>query len=110
MSRGDENERRLYERIAGGGAEVTLRIGGGPAVQATIEDISRGGVSVAYDCAATIGTDAEITLPRGGVVKGRIARNTNGSLGFAFRQDEASLLQIDQTLTFIEQGVGQRAA
>jgi methyl-accepting chemotaxis protein len=101
MSRGDEAERRGYERIPADGARATLVIAGRPGVQATIQDISRGGMQVVHHCDDKIGTDAEITLPGGGSVHGRIARNANGSLGFAFRQDPGSLDRIDQTLAFI---------
>ncbi len=110
MSQGDEAERRLYERVPGRGAQASLRFAGQPAVSATIEDISRGGMSAAHACKAVVGTDVEITLPGSGSISGRVARNTNGSLGFSFRQDEVSLAVIDRCLKLIRQDTGRQAA
>jgi methyl-accepting chemotaxis protein len=109
MSRGDDAERRLYERIPAGGAKVTLQPAGRPAVQLTIQDISRGGMGLAYDCPDKVGTDIEIVLPTGETINARVARNQNGSVGYAFRQDEASLVRIDRALKLIRDGQ-QRAA
>jgi methyl-accepting chemotaxis protein len=110
MSHGDDSERRLYERIPAGGARATLQIADRPAVQAAIVDISRGGIRLTYDCNCKIGTDAEITLPEGDLVKGRIARNSDGTVGVAFRQDEASLVRIDRALDSIRNSIEKAAA
>jgi methyl-accepting chemotaxis protein len=110
MSHGDEAGRRRYERIPADGTRATLMIAGRPGVQATIQDISRGGMQVLHHCDDKIGTDAEITLPGGGSVHGRIARSANGLLGFAFRQDQGSLDRIDQTLAFIRTNRGDLQA
>jgi methyl-accepting chemotaxis protein len=110
VSRGDDAERRLYERIPGNGTRANLQIPGRPVVQATIKDISRGGMGLLCDCNDKIGTGVEITLPSGGLVGGRIASNVDGSLGIAFRQDQASLLLIDRTLALIQAGTSLHAA
>jgi methyl-accepting chemotaxis protein len=110
MSRGDDAERRLYERISAGGAQATLQTAGQPGVTVTIADISRGGISLKHNCNDSVGTDAEVILPGGNVVKARIARNANGLLGLAFRQDEASLARIDRVLAFIGEKSGRVAA
>jgi methyl-accepting chemotaxis protein len=110
MSGGDDAERRLYERISAGGAQATLQIAGQPAVTVAIADISRGGISLKHNCNDSVGTDAEVILPGGNAVKARIARNANGLLGLAFRQDEASLARIDSVLAFIGENSGRVAA
>jgi hypothetical protein len=89
---------------------VTLQIAGRPGVQANIQDISRGGAALAHDCADKVGTDVEMTLPGGGVVKARIARNLKGSLGLVFVQDKASLERIDRALEFVRQSTDRQAA
>jgi methyl-accepting chemotaxis protein len=110
MSQGNDAERRLYERIPAGGAGVSLRMAGRAAVQVTIEDISRGGIALNYNCKDKIGTDAEITLPTGDLVSARITRKGNGSLGLGFRQDETSLMRIDRALAYVREIVSKRAA
>jgi methyl-accepting chemotaxis protein len=110
MSQGDEAERRRYERIPAGGAQATLKIRGRPGVQVTIQEISRGGVSFVHSCTDKVGADVEILLPGDAAVNGRIARNLNGSLALAFRQDDASLMQIDHVLALIRSGNGKQAA
>ncbi len=86
VSRADESEPRRYERIPGHGAQATLRIAGFPAVQATIDDLSRGGT-----------------------VHGRVARNENGRIALSLRQDQASLARIDRALADIA-ALGSRQA
>jgi methyl-accepting chemotaxis protein len=109
LSRGDEAERRLYERMPGHGETALLRIAGSPPVQVVIDDISRGGVALRHVCEEKAGTDAEVTLPGGSVVYGRVARNSGGLLALAFRQDEAALAQIDRALAHIR-ALGERLA
>jgi methyl-accepting chemotaxis protein len=110
MSQGDDAERRLYERVPGGGIQLTLQIAGRPGVQATIHDISRGGVGLMHVCDDKIGTAAEIALPGGGSVKARIARNRGGMVGFVFLQDRASLALIDRALAAFKRDTEQQAA
>jgi methyl-accepting chemotaxis protein len=110
MSKGDDAERRLYERVPTGGAHVMLQIAGRPGVPAEIEDMSRGGAGLRHACKDKVGSDAEITLPGGGSVKARIARNTNGTLGLVFLQDTSSLALIDAALAFIGHGTDRQAA
>jgi methyl-accepting chemotaxis protein len=110
MSHGDEAERRLYERIDAGGAQVTVRADGQPAVEGALLDISRGGAQLTCRCEGRVGNDSEITLPGGDSVRGRIIRNSHGSLGIAFRQDETSLKKIDKAMAFIASTIGRRAA
>jgi methyl-accepting chemotaxis protein len=101
MSRGDELERRKYERICGDGLQATLRIGNRPPLQVPVEDISRGGMGVRHNCPDPLGTDTEVGLPGGSTVRGRIARREGSLLGLAFRQDQASIEVIDGALAFV---------
>jgi methyl-accepting chemotaxis protein len=110
MSRGDEAERRLYERIPGSGTEATLRIAGRPTAQATIRDIARGGIALLHTCNVEVGADAEIGLPGGSSIKGRVVRAGNNLISLAFRQDPASLAQIDRALEIIGHAPKRQAA
>ena len=58
-------------------------------------------MSVLHADEERVGCDLEVTLPGGGWVRGRVARNAGGRLGIAFRQDEASLATIDAALNSI---------
>jgi methyl-accepting chemotaxis protein len=110
MSSGDDAERRLYERIPASGTDVTLRLPGRPDARAVLQDISRGGMGVIFNCSDKVGTDAEITLPGGDSINARITRNHNGAVGFAFRQDQASLQRIDRVLEMVRKSHGRQAA
>ena len=110
MSHGDEAERRKYERVPGNGMTVGLQLSGRPSVQATISDISRGGVCLLYRCADEPGSPAQITFAGETVLAGRTARNANGLLGISFRQDEASLALIDRMLAFVGEQPHHQAA
>jgi methyl-accepting chemotaxis protein len=110
MSQGDDDERRRYERIPAGDHQVTLCVAGRPGVPAAVEDISRGGMGVVHTCDDKPGTEVEVTLPGGGAVKARIARNLNGSLGLVFLQDPASLELIDRALAFVLRETTRHAA
>jgi methyl-accepting chemotaxis protein len=109
MSSGNESERRLYERIPGGGAKATLNIGGAP-VEAPIQDISRGGIGVQHTGSIPVGSDMEITLPGNLSVRARVVRSGDGSLAVAFRQDTASLGRIDRALEIVGQKSARAAA
>ena len=98
MSRGDETERRRYERVLVSGQTALVAVGRKAAAAAAIIDISRGGISVEHDADEPKGTDATVDLPGSGTVQGRIARVTAGSIGITFRQDEATLALIDRAL------------
>jgi methyl-accepting chemotaxis protein len=110
MSRGDDAERRRYERIPCAGLKLGLQFPGRPSTQVTISDISRGGLSLIYDCTSPVGSPVEMTMPDGMVVGGRVARNANGYLGISFRQDEASLESIDRALASVVKQPDQHAA
>jgi methyl-accepting chemotaxis protein len=101
MSRGDDAERRLYERVPAAGFVATLRIAGRASMEVGMEDISRGGMGVAWVCADEPGTEVEVTLPGGNVVKGRIARKTATSTGIIFLQNKESLAVIDQVMAVV---------
>jgi hypothetical protein len=110
MSSGNEAERRLYERVPGGTARATLHIGGTLVAEASIGDISRGGMVVRHDSKIAVGADLEISLPGGVSVKARIVRCGNGEVAVAFRQDGETLGRIDKALAIIGQAATRRAA
>ena len=111
MASTDEEDRRRYERIAGNNAQVVLRAARQPDRRAVINDISRGGMAIRSDWEAEAGTEVQVDLPGAdGAVTARVVRWENGSLALAFRQDEAMLRRIDQTLEHIAAGTVKAAA
>jgi hypothetical protein len=60
---------------------------------------------------AEAGTKVQVELPGAdGAVTARVVRWENGLLAVAFRQDEAMLRRIDQTLEHIAAGTAKAAA
>jgi len=109
-SRGSDADRRRYERVSAGDAKAMLRIAGRPAIQVSISDISRGGISLVQICHDPIGTSVEVGLPGAGIVGGRVARVEGGVMGISLQQDELSLAQTDKALDFICDSGSKRAA
>ena len=102
MASADEEERRGYERVAGHGMQVVLRVPGRPDLRTSIVDISRGGLSVRCDWPADIGTDVQIDLPGAAQsVVARAVRSNGAVLALAFRQDEATLRLVDRAVAAI---------
>jgi methyl-accepting chemotaxis protein len=104
MSRGDEADRRRYERCPGNGTRATLRIAGQAEVQAEIVDISRGGIALRYQGQIASGVDMTLILPGlGQDVTGRVARAGSGVVGLSFRQDVATMTRVDRAMDAIAQ-------
>jgi len=102
MAKTDEADRRRYERIAGNGAEASLRPKGLAELRAEIIDISRGGVSLRTDWSAPAGMEVDVMLPGLDTpVTARTVRTRNRILALAFRQEETMLKRVDTVLTRI---------
>ena len=110
MSHGDDAERRQYERVPGNGVRVGLIVPGRDIVQATIADLSRGGICLMHDCRDAPGISVQISVAGGALLGGRIARNGGGLLGISFRQDDGSLAVIDRLLAYVNAQPAQQAA
>jgi len=102
MARGDAEERRAYERIPGGGTIAVLRIRGREDIRASVKDISRGGVALACGTSAAAGAEVQVELPGSGFIAARVVRSDSGTLSVAFRQDPASLTQVDKALAAVQ--------
>ncbi len=98
MTRGDQAERRAYERVAGRDASVTVSMAGQPQLPGRLRDISLGGLSMQADCTVAPGTEVRVTLPGGGTATGRVVRCENGLLAVAFRQNDQTLATVRQVL------------
>jgi methyl-accepting chemotaxis protein len=94
-------ERRTYERVPGGSAVVSLAIRGSAEVQTKVRNISR--VGIALECVSTAppGTEAQVRLPTGESVSGRVVRCENGLVILRFRNDGATSAALDRTLSAI---------
>jgi len=110
MKRGNDADRRAYERIPGAGAPATLAISGSHLLHAEVKDISRGGVALIATATAAAGAEAQIGLPAGATVSGRVVRCESGLVSLAFRQDAATLAALDRALAAIKQRTHAAAA
>jgi hypothetical protein len=107
---GDTTKQRIHERLQTLGFQATLRMPGAADVQARIIDISRGGIGLAMRCNCPVGTDVEIGLPSGGVVRARVARIADGITGFTIPQDAETHAHVERALhLLILSGAGQAA-
>ena len=98
----DEEERRHYERISGGGQVARLTLTGHSPLTAPIQDISKGGIAIAAAIQARPGTVATLELPGArGPVTARVARSTDGGIALAFIQEEAILARVNECLRHI---------
>ncbi len=103
MKQGEGEERRAYERMPGNGATVSLRVHGLAEGRAVVRNISRGGIALECASGAPPGTDAQLGLPTGDSVSGRIVRSGDGLTTIAFRNDAASMAVLDRALSAIRQ-------
>jgi methyl-accepting chemotaxis protein len=111
MASTDETERRLYERVPGNGMVARLQPRGGPAIEAVVHDISRGGAALCCDWPAEAGTEVKIDLPGSpAVAAARVVRASPTLLSLAFAQDRATLAVVDAALLRIRAEVVHAAA
>jgi methyl-accepting chemotaxis protein len=104
MQLSQNDDRRAYERIGGGGVTAALVPHGAAAIQAVVRDISRGGVALLCSVRARAGAEVQVRLPGGVDVPGRIVRSEDGFVSILFRQDAGSLALVDQALETIGRG------
>jgi methyl-accepting chemotaxis protein len=102
MARHDEAERRRYERIPGRGHRAVLEAPGQARIEATIEDISRGGVALAVSWPGAAGSEVMVALPgTTALIQARVLRSEGGHLALSFRQGQAALADVDKALAMI---------
>jgi methyl-accepting chemotaxis protein len=100
--RAEEGERRRWERIPGGRAQVSLKPRNGGEVAGELDDISRGGALVACPVALDVGAEVDVRLPGAGdAVPARVVRSAGGNVAVVFRMDPASLARIDRAMDAI---------
>jgi methyl-accepting chemotaxis protein len=111
MASATDEDRRLYERIAGNGAQAVFRAPGQPDRRVPITDISRGGMAVSTDWNGDAGNEVRLELPgTDGFVAARIVRSENGLLALAFHQGDEMLRRVDQALAYIRAAAISKAA
>ncbi|MGE0225517.1 MAG: cache domain-containing protein [Acetobacteraceae bacterium] len=110
IARTDEDERRRYERVPGRGLSARVSAAGQPEFDAVVRDMSRGGIAVECRSALPVGTEVRIVLTEcEAPVMARVARIDRDLVAFAFRQDDATLAQVDYVLDRLAQLVQQAA-
>ncbi len=111
MASSNESDRRRYERIDGAGSRARLRASGHDETEVAIEDISRGGIALRCDWPVSVGAELTIRLPGATEpVFGRVARTGRSIIAVTFRQDKATMDQIDRALDTIERLRSPQAA
>ncbi len=108
-ARSGSEDRRAYERLPGNGTAAMLTATTGafgnqrdPAaaqIRAEIVDISRGGVALKAHLKIDVGTEVSCVLPGlNRPVTARVVRTAGDLLMLAFRQDPATLADLDRVL------------
>jgi hypothetical protein len=71
-------------------------------IEATIEDISRGGVALAVSWPGASGSEVMVALPgTTALIQARVLRSEGGHLALSFRQGQAALADVDKALAMI---------
>jgi methyl-accepting chemotaxis protein len=100
--RDDIQERRRYERVAGGDTLINLTLPGRPPIAVPLRDLSRGGASVLCDLQLCAGDEVAVDLPgAGGAITSRVVRAGGGVLAVVFHQHARDLTRIDRALDTI---------
>ena len=95
----DDRHRRLYERVAGSRAPVTLSLPGGRRANATLRDISVGGVALHTEASGDVGEEVAILFTGSRIpAHGRVVRHGLGVLAIAFRQDDATIAEVERAI------------
>jgi methyl-accepting chemotaxis protein len=98
LRREDENRRR-HARIPGGGEAVTLQPADGPAIQARLVDMSRGGAALGTQAMLPPDTELSVVLPGTDTgVRARVIRATGVILTLSFDDDAASRRLVEQAI------------
>ena len=87
--RGEEGERRAFERIPAGGLRVTLLAAGAAPREVALRDASKGGLGLAETLDLPPGAELRVRL-MAGTVAARVARHAPGGTSLAFRLDDAA--------------------
>jgi len=74
----DAGERRRFERIDGGLISVVINLPGQPAIPATVQDLSQGGVALVCGRSVAVGVEISIDLPQ---AQGRTLRGWDAGGG-----------------------------
>ena len=95
----DDRHRRLYERVAGSRTPVTLSFPGGRRANATLRDISGGGVALHTEASGEVGEEVTILFTGSRIpAHGRVVRHGLGVLAIAFRQDDATMAEVERAI------------
>jgi methyl-accepting chemotaxis protein len=98
----ESKDGRMYERVPGGNAVVTLRCDTHGNASAKLINISSGGAALACDWLCQAGTEIMLRLPGDGPeVSSRVVDVRAGVLVVAFRQDPETLGHLDQAVSRI---------
>jgi methyl-accepting chemotaxis protein len=110
MANPTDDHRRNYERVAGNGLAAVFASGPRKGNQASVENISRGGVALKSEWSPQDGEAVTMTLAGSArPIAGRVIRASSGIIAVAFGQDEPNLALVDLALNTLRGDV-RRAA
>ncbi len=101
--RSDENERRRWVRLPGGGKRARIEAPGRSAIACEVKDVSRGGAALRTDVPTAAGTEVTIDLPDGlGAVPARVLRCGDGVTSVVFATDARSVGLVERLLDSLQ--------
>ncbi len=101
----EQGNRRRYDRIACGGAAVSLRMEAGMTYAGRLSDVSLGGAAILCDEAvgALVGGALTVVITEGKwCLRGRVARVFDGGIGVVFLQEKVARTEIAEVLAWFE--------
>jgi methyl-accepting chemotaxis protein len=95
----DLGERRRFERIDGRMVQVTMRVSATDSFQATVKDLSQGGIALLCERSFPVGAELTIELPETRFpVTGKVVHTDDGTVRIAFREDAATRQQAERAM------------
>ena len=107
----EDRDRRLYERVAGSRGPVTISFPGGRCANAALRDISGSGVALHTEASGDVGEEVAILFAGSHTpAHGRVVRHGLGVLAIAFRQDDATMAEVERAIAALGGDVQRLAA
>ncbi len=102
----EAEDRRAFERVAGQGLPVEIRLPDGRVHAARLSDVSLGGAAMAPGIEAVAGTPVELRIAGGAALPARVVRGSAEGIACTLRPDAATRAAVEAVIA----GLGQRRA